>query len=326
MHPGDLATLSTPLAAVATGGIGVLVTGLLLGFRHGFDWDHIAAITDITSTSAAADVATGIHEADHRVHPHEHGHTHGGPDEMALRGDHGAVAAALPATIGGRPRVAVEQRHAVFLGTLYALGHAAVVFALGLLALAFGALLPDWVDPIMSRLVGVTLLVLGIWVFVSLYQYVRFGTEFRLRSRWMLVFDGARHGWRRFQARVHGHEHVAPLEMSSYGPRTAFGVGMIHGIGAETGSQALLIAAVGGAAGLGLGIPMLLAFTVGLVVANTIIVVVSATGFVVGQARRQVYIVIGVLAGVFSIVIGLSFLLGTDSLLPDLQQLLFGAS
>ena len=61
--------------------------------------------------------------------------------------------------------------------------------------------------------------------------------EFRLRSRWMLVFDGVRYAWRRFQARLHGHEHVEPLEMSSYGPRTAFGVGMIHGIGAETGRR-----------------------------------------------------------------------------------------
>lgn len=141
----------------------------------------------------------------------------------------------------------------------------------------------------------------------------------------MVVFDGARYGWRRFQARLHGHEHVAPLEMSSYGRRTAFGVGMIHGIGAETGSQALLIAAVGGASATGLGIPMLLAFCVGLVAANTVIVVISVTGFIAGQVRRPIYIVVGVLAGVFSIAVGLSFLLGVDNMLPDIQQL-FGGS
>ncbi|OGO57388.1 MAG: hypothetical protein A2V85_16080 [Chloroflexi bacterium RBG_16_72_14] len=315
--------LSAPIAAVAAGGAGFLTTGLLLGFRHGFDWDHIAAITDITSTSATADVATGLHEAEHHVHPHDHAHAHGGASERAGH-DRGVTAVALPPIAAAPPRFLHEQRHAIALGTLYALGHAAVVFALGMLALAFGAILPDWVDPIMGRVVGITLLALGIWVFVSLYQYLRGGTEFRLRSRWMLVFDGARLGWRRLQAKVHGHEHVAPLEMSSYGPRTAFGVGMIHGIGAETGSQALLIAAVGGAAGAGLGLPMLLAFVVGLVVANTVIVVVSATGFVAGQLRQQVYLGIGVLAGVFSIAIGLSFLLGSESLLPDLQQLLFG--
>lgn len=232
---------------------------------------------------------------------------------------------ALTALPVERVRFAAEQRHAVVLGTLYALGHAFVVFVLGVLALSFGAILPGWVDPIMGRVVGFTLVALGVWVFVSLWQYWRGGTAFRLRSRWMLVYDGARYGWRKFQARFHGHEHVEPLEMSSYGRRTALGVGMIHGIGAETGSQALLIAAVGGASGAGLGVPMLVAFSIGLVAANTAIVVLSTTGFVAGQVRRPIYLAIGVLAGTFSIAVGLVFVLGTESMLPDLTQLLGGA-
>ena len=134
------------------------------------------------------------------------------------------------------------ERRPVLLGSLYALGHALVVAVLGLIALVVGAALAEWIDPIMGRVVGATLVLLGIYVFVSLYQYLRHGGEFWLRSRWMLVFDGARYGWRRLQAAIHGHEHVDPVEASSYGPRTAFGVGMIHGIGAETASQALLIA------------------------------------------------------------------------------------
>ena len=336
----DLA-LVAPLAAVAIGsGLGILITGLLLGFRHGFDWDHIAAITDITSTTAAADAGSDLHEAQHlqaqhvaqaqhlsQAHAHEH--AHGGRSEMVMHESRGGAAAVatMPglASVGvGRGRLVREQRHAIVLGTLYALGHALVVFALGMLALAFGAILPEWVDPIMARVVGFTLLFLGIWVFISLWQYLRNGTEFRMRSRWMLVFDGVRYGWRRFQARLHGHEHVAPLEMSSYGYRTAFGVGMIHGIGAETGSQALLIAAVGGATGAGLGVPMLLSFIVGLLASNTLVVVVSATGFVAGQIRRPVYITIGVLAGVFSIAVGLAFITGTERILPDLTNLLGG--
>jgi high-affinity nickel-transport protein len=170
----------------------------------------------------------------------------------------------------------------------------------------------------MGRVVGLTLVLLGAWVFVSLYQYARHGTAFRLRSRWLLLFDGVRHLWRRFGAWWHGHEHVEPLEMSSYGPRTAFGVGMIHGIGAETGTQVLLIAAIGGAAGQGLGVPMLVAFVVGLLVANTVVVVVTATGFIASQARQRIYIAIGVVAGTFSLVIGLLFLFQLDGVLPDL--------
>jgi high-affinity nickel-transport protein len=131
-----------------------------------------------------------------------------------------------------------------------------------------------------------------------------------------------RYAWRRIGARVHGHEHVEPLEMSSYGPRTAFGVGMIHGVGAETGTQVLLIAAVGGAASAGLGLPMLLAFVIGLLISNFAIVVISSVGFVASQTRERVYVSVGAIAGVFSLAIGTLFLLGQDVVLPDLSSVL----
>ena len=137
-----------------------------------------------------------------------------------------------------------------------------------------------------AAIVGLTLVGLGLWVLYSVYRYARGGETFRLRSRWMLVFDGARYGWRRLQARLHGHEHVEPLEMSSYGTRTALGVGMIHGVGAETGTQVLLIAAVGGASSAGLGVPMLFAFVLGLLISNFVLVVVSSVGFVASQTRE----------------------------------------
>ncbi|HEY7589967.1 MAG TPA: hypothetical protein VH723_03175 [Candidatus Limnocylindrales bacterium] len=324
MIPSHIADIAVPLlATAAAGGLGLLGTGLLLGIRHGFDWDHIAAITDITSTTATADAGSEAHERQHDLVGHVHDHGHGGQTEIRAHdvGPGAATAAlVLPRSAGVRAdRFIREQRHAIILGTLYALGHAAVVAVLGVLAIQLGASLPSWVDPIMGRVVGVTLLILGLWVFVSLYQYARHGSAFRLRSRWMLVFDGARYAWRRFQARLHGHEHVDAIEMSSYGPRTAFGVGMIHGIGAETATQALLIASVGGAAGAGLGVPMLLAFIVGLVVSNSLVVVLTATGFVASQLRQRIYVAIGVVAGVFSLVVGLYFLLGAEGALPDLE-------
>ncbi|MEX2010736.1 MAG: hypothetical protein WEF51_00715 [Chloroflexota bacterium] len=314
------------LAAVAAaGGIQLLWTGLLLGIRHGFDWDHIAAITDITSTTAAAEAGTHAHAKQHELVGHVHVHDHGGEAERRAH-DAGPGAATATLALAGPDvapgRFVADQRQAIFLGTLYALGHAAVVAVLGTVAILVGASLPDWIDPIMGRVVGLTLLILGVWVFFSLYQYVRHGSEFRMRSRWMLVFDGIRYAWRRFQARLHGHEHVDPIEMSSYGARTAFGVGMIHGIGAETATQALLIAGVGGAAGQGLAIPMLLAFIVGLVISNTLIVVLTATGFVASQLRQRLYVVIGVFAGLFSVVVGTVFLLGWEGGLPDLERFL----
>jgi high-affinity nickel-transport protein len=317
------------LDIVTGGGVGLLWTALLLGFRHGFDWDHVAAISDVTSTTATADAAEVVHARSHAEGAPGTAHAHGGRDEVRVHAADGHPHAHIGASVGGngghvavgvvRPRLGEEQRRALSLGTLYAVGHALVVAALGTIALLFGAVMPDWVDPIMGRVVGATLVLLGAWVFVSLYQYARHGHAFRLRSRWMLVFDGVRYAWRRFQARLHGHEHAEPIEMSSYGPRTALAVGMIHGVGAETGTQVLLIAAIGGASSQGLGLPMMLAFIAGLLVANSIIVVITATGFIASRARERIYIAIGVVAGTFSLVVGLLFLFQLEGLLPAID-------
>lgn len=309
------------MQAEAAGALGLIGTALALGIRHGFDWDHLAAIADVTSTTATADHAEQHHAAAHESGA-RHAHAHGGSAELAI---HREEPEDTPHQQPPAVRLLDEQKRAMLLGTLYALGHAAVVAFLGLLALTFGALLPDWVDSVMGPVVGATLVFLGIWVFVSLYQYARHGHEFRLRSRWMLVFDSVRYAWRRFQAWLHGHEHVDPMEMSSYGARTAFGVGMIHGVGAETGTQVLLIAAIGGASSQGLGIPMMLAFIVGLLISNSIVVVISATGFIASRVRERLYVVIGVIAGTFSLIIGTVFLLGLDAQLPSLESWIFGS-
>ncbi len=296
--------------------IALLLGMVALGFRHGFDWDHIAAITDITSTTTAGHTEVDV-PAGSPVTPHGHdveerrGHEH----------EHTSSPSAMHSF--GESRFAHEQRHAVRLGTLYALGHATVVVVLGVLALLLGAILPAWVDPILERVVGATLVLLGAWVLYSVVQYARGKGEFRMRSRWMLVFDLARNGWGALQARIHGHEHVPSAHGSQYGPRTAFAVGMIHGIGAETGSQALLLAGIAGVSGV-TGIVILLAFVVGLLLSNTLIAVVTAGGFIGAQRMRTLYVVVGAFAGLASLVIGLLFIGGLGTVLPDLQQMLFG--
>jgi len=252
--------------------VAVLLLGMVaLGFRHGFDWDHIAAITDITSTTTAGHAEVDV-PARSAVTPHGH-------DAGEMRAHQHQHAAAGPGAMHafGESRFAHEQRHAIGLASLYALGHASVVVVLGVLALTLGAVLPDWVDPILEKVVGVTLVLLGAWVIYSVAQYMRGKGEFRLRSRWMLVFDLARNGWDALQARIHGHEHRPSAHSTQYGPRTAFGVGMIHGVGAETGSQALLLAGIAGVTGT-TGIVILFAFVVGLLLSNTLVAVVSASG------------------------------------------------
>ncbi len=161
--------------------LGVLLTGFFLGIRHGIDWDHIAAITDITSTTAAASMAVAAHSDQHRsVAGHQHGH--GGDVEVRAH-DAGPGGATLAPALAARPamgrsRFVSGQMDAIRLGTLYALGHGSVVIALGVAALAFGALLPDWLDPLMGRIVGLTLVGLGLWVMYSVYRYARGGEAF----------------------------------------------------------------------------------------------------------------------------------------------------
>ena len=300
-------------------GLLTLLGGMVaLGFRHGFDWDHIAAITDITSTTTAGHTEVDV-PAIAPVTPHGH-------DANELRGhghEHVSDAGRLHAF--GESRFAHEQRHAVFLASLYALGHASVVVALGIIALLVGAILPDWVDPILEKVVGVTLVLLGVWVLFSVIQFVRGKGEFRMRSRWMLVFDFVRYGWGALQARIHGHEHQPSPHATQYGPKTAFGVGMIHGVGAETGSQALLLAGIAGVSGV-TGVVILLAFTLGLLISNTLVAVVSASGFIGAQRMRTVYAIVGAVAGTASLIIGLLFIGGLGTVLPDLQELIFGPS
>ena len=48
MMPFDVGLLTLGFG----GSIGLLAGAFALGLRHGIDWDHIAATTDITSTTA----------------------------------------------------------------------------------------------------------------------------------------------------------------------------------------------------------------------------------------------------------------------------------
>jgi hypothetical protein len=246
-------------------GLFLLAMGtLVLGLRHGVDWDHIAAIMDIA-----------------------------GAQPSRLRG--------------------------LVMGTLYALGHAFVVVLLGLLALWVGVLLPEWVDAYLERVVGVTLVVLGVWI---LWSLLRDPYGFRLRSRWMLLFAAVRAVYRRLSLGRRGGEAAAPVgggqPLEAPGPLVSWNIGMIHGVGAETGSQALLLASVAGVRTALEGSVLLLTFTIGLVVSNTFITLATTMGFLGAQSRRLLYIALGVTAGVFSLILGVLFLAGLGTLLPHL--------
>lgn len=307
-----------------TGTVAILGGALALGIRHGIDWDHIAAITDITSTSATADktdqswltAEPGIQFTDES----HHDHVHRAP-RPARATDHTMDIPRV--TAGSRVRgVFREHQQPFMLGTLYALGHGSMVIGLGLLAILFSGFLPDWIDPIMERVVGVTLVFLGLYLSYSLYRFFRSGEQFRMRSRWMLVFAVAGRGYRAALAKLglREHNHVHAEETQQYGARTAYGIGLIHGIGAETGTQVLIIGSAVGAASKGMGVATLFVFVFGIIISNSIVTIATTTGFISSQRRQYIYVAVGAIAAVFSLLVGTLFLLQAGDNLPNLDR------
>jgi hypothetical protein len=322
---GDVAQLAVPIVS----GVAVLGGSLALGMRHGIDWDHIAAITDIT-TSTIDDPPSGPGS---EANDAERGYAGGPLAALATGGSVQTLVAPAgvreaPPPIGAISRLTagrdfvVRRKRPLALGTLYALGHAAVVTALGVLAILFASVLPDWIDPIMGRVVGTTLLLLAVYLYVSIFRYLR-GGSFQIRSRWMLIFAGVRNLYRRLRARLGGGDHHEIAGgPDQYGSRTAFGIGMIHGIGAETGTQALIIATAVGAGSRTSGVLALAAFVVGLLISNSFITVTSVAGAASANRRQGVFVIVGAIAATFSLVLGLVFIFGWDGLLPDLDPFL----
>jgi high-affinity nickel-transport protein len=320
------------------GSVGVISAALALGIRHGIDWDHIAAITDITSTTAetpgsekwlTGEPGVMLTDESHHAIGHKHEEPGGVARAVAVASGHdhphihpgvNTNGHGLDGQIGAVTSFVYKQRPALLLGSLYALGHGSVVFVLGILAIVAREFLPDWIDPVMERVVGVTLIILAAYLFYAIFRFFQSGEEFRMRSRWMLVFAGLRNLYERGRSRIFGtpREHVHAAQQ--YGVKTAFGVGAVHGIGAETGTQVLVITtAVGASSQLG-GIIALMAFILGLLISNTAVTIVSTVGFVSTRQRQWIYVAAGLFAAVFSLVVGVLFLAQASGVLPDLDR------
>jgi hypothetical protein len=309
--------------------LGLLLTSFTLGLRHGFDWDHIAAIADLSGT-------------------------------------------------------AESRRRGFALSMLYALGHGAVVFTLGAIAIAFGLAIPDSFDAWMGRVVGITLIALGGWILLEL---LRKGRDFRLRSRWMLMINGtftgirkvrgattggrtievehqhdhehepiaaqahaARHdhdhdhdhahtrsdaslvaepvpaltGWRSARHRLrhghsHGHSHSHQLALPTdatarYGNGSAVGIGMLHGVGVESPTQIAIFVASTAAVGVSFGLFLLAVWVVGLIVANAAIASLAGAGLLQAERNFLIYATLAVVVSLMSIGLGVLYLLGLDIL------------
>jgi hypothetical protein len=174
-----------------------------------------------------------------------------------------------------------------------------------------------------------------------------------MRSRWMLVISGVRrlrhrrvetvviehdhehaddaaHGHTHAHAHVlaggpshdvhrHVHRHVAPVPddpFTTYGRPTAFFIGMLHGVGAETPTQVVIFLTAAGVGGTGAGMALLLVFLAGLLSANTVVALAGTFGFLGSTKNWPVYVCVSILTAVSSLVIGSLFLFGHGDFLP----------
>jgi high-affinity nickel-transport protein len=239
-----------------------LISAAALGFRHGLDYDHIAAITDISSVQA-------------------------------------------------RPRDAMR------FGLLYVAGHATTVALLGAAAIVFRIALPVASDRWAERLVGITLLLLGVYV---LGTFFRPGTHtHKPRTRITLLMNAALWVYWKLETLFGGTRVEAPqVFKDGYGTSSTFLVGVIHGLGAETPTQILLFLMMSNLGGTGPGLLGLLMFILGLLLMNTLMCASAAGLFSAAFANPRALRALTLATAAYSIIVGAIFLLGSAARLPSL--------
>jgi high-affinity nickel-transport protein len=235
-----------------------LLSAAILGFRHGFDYDHIAAITDITS-------------------------------------------------------VQTNRWRGMRLGLLYAVGHGLMVAILGSAVIVFQLSLPHGMDRIAERLVGLTLLVLGVYVLGSL-----FSGNSAPRSRFHLMAGALR--WIHWKMKGYGHNHnVPPADTAwNYNSKSVLMIGAVHGLGAETPSQLMIFLLAANLGGIGKGFVGLAMFIAGLLAMNTVMTASAVGLFGFSSRLPRFQFVVTALTAIYSLAVGALFLLGSSGLLPAL--------
>jgi hypothetical protein len=184
------------------------------------------------------------------------------------------------------------SRRAAALGWSWGLGHALTLFAFGLPIVVFQAYLPERLQQGAEVTIGLVI------VFLAVLLLVR---------------------WRRgaFHAHVHEHGEGAHLHVHSHArgerartrsPRSAFAIGLVHGLGGSAGVGVLLVASIESTFYAVIALALLAGFT-------AVSMALLSTGFGVGLTRLPLVRLAPAL-GTLSLAFGVWYSLGALSLAP----------
>jgi high-affinity nickel-transport protein len=268
-------------------------SALLYGLRHGVDWDHLAAITDVTSTQETP--RRGLVVA------------------TAYAAGHGLVVFVLGV-------VAILGRDVIPPGVDAAMGRIAGATLLVLAVAVVAGLLRDRRDfRLRSR-----------WMLVAAgvaraRRWVQHRTV-EIRHDHPHDHGHGGHGHNHLEAEApvpgstatavaHRHEHVhvavVPLDpFAAPGVPTATWIGMLHGVGAETPTQVVVFLTAAHVAGGAAGVALLVCFIAGLFISNSAVAVAASFGYLSAARSFPLYATVAALNAVASAVIGTVLLTG----------------
>jgi high-affinity nickel-transport protein len=215
--------------------IGALTLSLLLGLRHGLDWDHVAALADITGGSSGS------------------------------------------------------KKERVKLSLWYAVGHEAVVCLLGFSIILFAWSVPVWVDHLMGKAIGITLIFMAILMLIA-----RKRENQPNMSRGVAIIQ-----------KIRGRRG----EPFKFTKGNVFAIGIIHGIGVETPTQLLLFTTLAGMTAKSHGILAVAVFSVGLLITHAFLSLASVWLHDANRKLRPYFPVTVYAASLFSFLLGLNYLI-----------------
>ena len=302
--------------------LGLLLTALGLGLRHGIDWDHIAAIADLSSTTKDKKRGFAL--------------------SMAYAVGHGAVVFVL-GTFAILFGLAIPDSLDEWMGrivgvTLIALG-AWILVELARKGKDF-RLRSRWMLVLNGTFAGfrrVRQSVSGRQISVEhdhththiddVHIDVHAHDHAHAEATAAVTAPVAAGRFGALRTRLHGHDHshahrhdlTLPDDPdATYGHGTATGIGMLHGVGIESPTQIAIFVASTAAVGVGFGLMLLGTWVLGLIIANAFLATVAGAGLLNAEKSFPIYAALAVVLSIASIVLGVLFIFGLD-ILPALN-------